>query len=634
MSDIKKIFEPGGELSKSLSGYEFRPQQGEMAEAVAESISSGQQLVVEAGTGTGKTLAYLVPAILSGRQVVISTGTKNLQEQIFFKDVPFLRKHLRKHLGKDFTAVMLKGRSNYLCNLRLKRFAQAPLFKERKSEPRLWEMIYDWAQKTETGDRAELTDLPDNSLVWSQICSNSDFCGAQKCPRQTDCHVSRLRKEAENAQILVVNHYLFFADLAIRAKRGGGVLPLYECVIFDEAHLVEEIASTYFGFSISNYRLEELVRDAVREIDDQKPLDRKEFIRDLDNLESRAGIFFHPFKSIKERRFSLKEIEPDKEAGEILMTSLSALYEKIAAVKPFPDTSRAIARRFLGMHEELGRLLKREDEDYIFWGETRGGGVFLNASSIDVAPLLKETLYSERLAIFTSATLASSEEFNYICARLGIEDAATLLLPSPFDYKNQASIYLPQMPAPDGSDFLDALSVEAKRVIALVRGRTLFLFTSFRNMWEIRKRLEDALPYNILMQGEAPRHVLLDRFKEDVDSVLFATSSFWHGVDVQGEALSCVIIDRLPFTSPGDPIMSARIDRIKKKGGNAFIDYQLPEAVLLLKQGLGRLIRHRKDRGIMMIADSRLKTKGYGKTFLASLPPAPVTNSFEALKWT
>ncbi|MEE8484625.1 MAG: ATP-dependent DNA helicase [Nitrospinota bacterium] len=633
MSDIKNIFEPGGELSKSLGDYEYRPQQGEMAEAVAKSISSGQQLVVEAGTGTGKTLAYLVPAILSGRQVAVSTGTKNLQEQIFFKDVPFLRKHLRKHMDNDFTAVMLKGRSNYLCNLRLKRFAQAPLFKERKSEARLWEMICEWAQKTETGDRAELTDLPDNSLVWSQVCSNSDFCGAQKCPRQTDCHVARLRKEAEKAQILVVNHHLFFADLAIRAKRGGGVLPLYDCVIFDEAHLVEEIASTYFGFSISNYRIEELVRDSVREIDGQKRHDGKELIRDLDNLESRARNFFHPFKNIKERRFSLNEVEPDKEAGEILMASLSALYEKIAAIEPLPDTSRAIARRFLGMGEELGRILKREDEDYIFWGETRGGGVFLNASSLDVAPLLKETLYSERLAIFTSATLASSEEFNYICARLGIEDATTLLLPSPFDYKNQAAIYLPQMPAPDGADFLDALSTEAKRVIALVSGRTLFLFTSFRNMWEIRKRLEDALPYNILMQGEAPRHVLLDRFKEDVDSVLFATSSFWHGIDVQGEALSCVIIDRLPFTSPGDPIMSARIDRIKKKGGNAFVDYQLPEAVLLLKQGLGRLIRHRNDRGIMMIADSRLKTKGYGKTFLASLPPAPVTNSFDALEW-
>lgn len=629
VKSIEDVFKPGGILSERLEDFEHRPVQQEMAVAVANAIGSGGQLVVEAGTGTGKTLAYLIPSILSGEKVVISTGTRNLQEQVFFKDIPFLR----ETLGMDFPAVMLKGRANYLCPLRLTRFLQMPIFRN-DSDANSWDSVYEWSKKTATGDRAELTDLSDDNSIWPQICSTTDFCGARRCPRATDCFISRLRKEAESAQILVVNHHLFFADLAIRGKGVSAVLPQYEVVIFDEAHLVEEIASYYFGFSVSNYRLEELVRDSVREADSLNLKDSGEFIRDLDNMEARIRNFFHPYKTGAERRFSLSNMKPDEAAATMLLSSLAALEEKISSVNELSETGRALAHRFNSLHEDLSRIVAADDEDYIFWGEGRGKGVFLYASSIDVAPLLKENLYRERAVIFTSATIASAGDFSYFRSRVGMdEEAEALELPSPFDFKKQVTIFLPKLPGPDDPRFLDALAKQSMELIELVKGRTLFLFTSFRNMYEIRRRMEGAIKYPVLMQGEAPKHKLLENFTRKVDSVLLATSSFWQGVDVRGEALSCVIIDRLPFASPADPIMAARIERIRKNGGNPFTEYQVPDAVLALKQGLGRLIRHRNDRGIMMIADRRITVKNYGKKFLSSLPPAPVVDSINRIKW-
>ena len=629
MIRIDDIFKPGGILSQKLNDYEFRPVQQEMAAAVADAIAAGGQLVVEAGTGTGKTLAYLIPSILSGEQVIISTGTRNLQEQVFFRDLPFLR----EKLGMEFSSVMLKGRSNYLCPLRLDSFAQRPLFSGEK-ESRQWTAIYDWAKKTSTGDRAELKELPDDSPIWQHICSNPDFCNAQRCPRSTNCFIGYLRKEAERSQIVVVNHHLFFADLAIRGKAQGSVLPSYDAVIFDEAHLVEEIASHYFGYSVSNYRLEELVHDSLRETDTINVKDKKEFIRDLDHLEARIGNFFHPFRSGSERRFSLLETKPDEAATEMLLSSLAALEEKISTIKELPEQARALAHRYSTIHEELSRICAADDEDYIFWGEGRGKGVFLYASSIDVAQPLRETLYGECATVFTSATLAAAGDFSYFRSRVGVgEGVKELALESPFDFSKQVTVFLPNLPGPDEPSFLDELAEQAIKLIELVKGRTLFLFTSFRNMYEIRRRLEGRLNYPVMAQGEAQKHLLLERFTKNIDSVLLATSSFWQGVDVRGEALSCVIIDRLPFASPGDPIMAARIERVRKSGGNPFMEYQVPEAILALKQGLGRLIRHRNDRGIMMIADRRIKTKSYGKSFLASLPPAPVVDTLEGIKW-
>ncbi|MBI5638344.1 MAG: ATP-dependent DNA helicase [Nitrospinae bacterium] len=631
MPAIDEVFSPnGGLLARHLADYEHRPEQLAMAHAVAKTLAHGGQLVVEAGTGTGKTLAYLVPAILSGLQVVVSTGVKNLQEQIFFKDIPFLR----QYIGREFTAVMMKGRGNYLCPLRLKRFSQMPLL-ERKGEAKLFDAILGWAQTTKTGDKAELSAVPEEHPLWAQVCGNTDFCIAQKCPRGTDCFVGALRKEAEAAQVVVVNHHLFFADLALRGKGAGNVLPDYQAVVFDEAHEVEEIAAQYFGFAVSNHRLEELVRDTLRELDEAKPPNRPELIRDLDNLDTRAKNFFSRFQrhGKEERRFSLKETPPDAEAAEALLTSLAYLEEKIGKIDPLPDSTRAMAHRHFAIAADLRAILKAESDEYIFWGETRGGGVYLNASSIDVAPLLRANLYAGHTTIFTSATLAAAGDFSYFRKSLGLDAAETMALPSPFDFATQAQIYLPRLPDPASPQFTDALAEEAVKLITLVKGRTLFLFTSFRGMYEIRKRLTGRLPYTLLMQGEASRTALLERFRSEVESVLLATSSFWQGVDVKGESLSCVIIDKLPFSSPGDPVLAARIDRIKKNGGQPFTEYQLPEAVLALRQGIGRLIRHRTDRGIMMIADSRIRSKGYGKTFLKSLPPAPVADRFDALRW-
>lgn len=630
MPSAADVFSPEGLLAKRLPDYEHRPEQAAMASAVEKTLAAGGLLAVEAGTGTGKTLAYLVPAVFSGAQVVVSTGTRNLQEQVYFRDVPFLR----ECLGVNFSAVMVKGRSNYLCPPRLKKFAQMPLL-ERKGDAKTLERIFEWAQKTKTGDRAELEDLPEDNGLWPQVCSTSDFCVGQKCPRGTDCFVGALRKRAEQSQIVVVNHHLFFADLALREKGAGGVLPQYQAVVFDEAHEVEDIAAAYFGFSVSNYRLEELVRDTLRELDELKPPNRPEFIRDLDNMDTRAKNFFLRFRrnSGEERRFSLKDATPALEAGGYLMDALAALEAKLGALNPLPDGVRAVAHRFFSIREELALIIGGTNPKYIFWGESRNGGVFLNASASDVAPLLRETLYSRCTAIFTSATLAAGEDFSFFQKNLGVEEAETLILKSPFDFAKQATIYIPRLPDPADARFPSALAEEAIKVINLVKGRTLFLFTSFKAMHGARQILEGRIPYTILVQGEAPRTTLLERFRNEVESVLLATSSFWQGVDVKGESLSCVIIDRLPFSSPGDPLLAARIDRIKRDGGRPFVDYQLPEAVITLRQGIGRLIRHRTDRGIMMIADGRIRSKGYGKIFLAALPPAPVVDSFSRLSW-
>lgn len=628
MPTVADVFAPDGLLARHLGDYEYRPEQAAMAAAVEKALSGGGQLAVEAGTGTGKTLAYLAPAVFSGLQVVVSTGTRTLQEQIFQRDIPFLR----RCLGTDFTAVMVKGRSNYLCPARLKKFSQSPLF-GRKGDAKTLDRIFDWAQKTKTGDRAELEDLPEDNALWPQVCSTSDFCLSQKCPRGTECFVGTLRKRAEQARVIVVNHHLFFADLALRRKGAGTVLPHYQAAIFDEAHEVEDVASVYFGFAVSNYRLEELVRDTLRELDELKPANRPEFIKDLDHLDTRAKNFFLRFRKGdgEERRFSLKDAAPALDAAEYLMDAMAAMETKLGALDPLTDGMRAVAHRFFTIREDLSAIVKGESKDYIFWGECRNNGVFLNASSIDVAPLLRETLYAECTAVFTSATLAAGDDFSFFKKNLGLEEAHTLLLKSPFDYQKQAAIYLPRLPDPADPRFGPALAEEAVKVINLVKGRTLFLFTSFRGMYQARGLMEGKIPYTILMQGEAPRTTLLERFRNEVESVLLATSSFWQGVDVKGEALSCVIIDKLPFSSPGDPILAARIDRIKRSGGRPFVDYQIPEAVLALRQGLGRLIRHRDDRGIMMIADGRIRSKGYGKAFLASLPPAPVVDSFQGL---
>ncbi len=635
-SALSDILGPAGQVSRAHPQYEFRPGQIRMAQAVAKAISDRHHLCVEAGTGTGKTLAYLLPSIGSSKRVIISTGTKNLQEQIFFKDIPFLE----KALGRKLSVCYVKGRSNYLCLKKLDEIGgERYLFS--KHDPEYLETIRKWVRKTETGDRAELKELPDDFPLWHHLDARRETCTGQKCPDFESCFVTRVRQRALESDIVIVNHHLFFADLALRQGDFGSVLPDYSVVIFDEAHELEDIVTQYFGTMVSSFRMEEFARDTSRALADLDAL--SPFLQgQVAKLQALSGEFFGAFRGRQEGRFPLRELgdglglrrgpqtgDAPVDSYRKLLAELAVTESSLAGLPKQSDAVDALHRRCVELHDELVAIMESDSTEHVYWYEVRSRGVFLWASPIRVAALLADRLFSKvETAVLTSATLSTGGNFQFIRSRLGLEECEELIVESHFDFARQAIFYVPrQIPEPREPGWGEHASRELERILAASRGRAFVLFTSYAQMEAMYRSLQPKLPYPLFVQGEKSKSGLLEAFRETPNAVLFATSSFWQGVDVQGEQLSCVVIDKLPFSVPSDPVVAARIRHLNQAGGNAFYEYQIPEAGILLKQGMGRLIRSRSDRGILALLDKRIVTKSYGPTFLKSLPPAPLTHN-------
>ena len=677
LHSVLHVFSEEGPLARALAGYEPREGQRQMAEAVASIIEGGGTLLAEAGTGTGKTLAYLIPAILSGHRVVVSTGTKNLQEQIFFKDLPALQ----RALGIPFTATLMKGRGNYLCLHRWETYRDGVAGPDsggsrliESGDSVLLPIIDDWLKKTDTGDRAELRELPENMPFWSQLSAEADSCLGNECAHYNDCFVTRMRQRAAESDVVIVNHHLLCADASVRQTEYGEVIPFCPTLIVDEAHQLEDVATQYFGRALGTHRIDDLIRDGHRLLAASRNTGQHlssqqiaDLLRTLARVEDYSRLFFSGLAHARDARtggggsegrlrYTAESLEEHVEDGAALAGALEAL-EAAVTRTPQPSAARvdsepgtdapasgtgdetweAVQRRAEAIRNDLRFLLRAEDPDFVYYIETRGRETarpFLRASPIDVSRIIKALLFDRlRSTVLTSATLAVDDSFEYVRGRLGVRSASELRVASEFDYAAQALLYLPRrLPPPKAPGFAQAAAVEVTEIVKRSRGRAFVLFTSYSILRAVQQVVEMSLPYPILVQGTAPRTELIDRFRTTPNAVLLATSSFWQGVDVVGDALSCVIIDKLPFASPGDPVTAARIDAINAAGGDAFADYQVPLAILSLQQGLGRLIRHRTDRGVLVVLDPRLRTMGYGRRFLASLPPAPVTHDIDAVE--
>ncbi|MGA9061177.1 MAG: ATP-dependent DNA helicase [Terracidiphilus sp.] len=697
---LHEFFAPGGILARSPLPYEYRPGQYEMAKAVERALAERRHLIVEAGTGTGKTLAYLLPALRTGRRVIVSTGTKALQDQLYFRDVPFL-----ETLLGPLHVCYMKGRANYLCRRKLFALRDQPIL-SGLDEIDEYRQIAEWERITETGDRAELSALPETSALWHKLDARSEACLGSTCPDYRRCFITEMRRRALESDIVIVNHHLFFADAAVREMAASapdaGILPESAAVVFDEAHELEEVASQYFGRSLSNLRFEDFARDTDVLLSGKASASPISAL--TQQLRERARLFFaalpmdgdgrHPFTNREEFLESSGDLYLGVRAS---LTLIEAEMDRLSDI----DEAQGLKTRAASLRSDLEFMLESTASNMVFWLERRGlgaaaeradaakghdfsrannradlkghdlpgspatglrrwGGLsraemgnqmvgalapegssftsrsgrarrvtFLQATPIDISELLRELVFDRvPTVVLTSATLTVQGGFEHLRRRLGLNETRELVVPSHFRYDQQALLYLPpNMPDPRAEDFPAAAAATIERVLSITRGRAFCLFTSYSQMRALYERLLPVLAFPILLHGTAPRKALLEEFRSTPNAVLFGTASFWQGVDVQGEALSCVIIDRLPFSVPSDPIVQARMKTIEEDGGRPFFDYQVPEAVLTLKQGFGRLIRSLEDRGVLVLLDPRIRSQRYGQIFLQSLPPYRMTQT-------
>ncbi len=625
MLEAAEVFSEQGPIARQLQDYAVREQQLELATSIARAMQDEESLICEAGTGTGKTFAYLVPALMSGKKVIISTGTKHLQDQLFYKDLPVVS----RALGLPVNTALLKGRSNYLCKFHLVEYEKNNRAMPVQLQDSLVS-IKQWSAQTATGDLTELADLPEKSPVQAGITSTAENCLGQDCEYYDECFVLKARRNANEADLVIVNHHLLMADLALRDTGFGEVLPKASFIIFDEAHQLPELAAEFFGSVVSSRQLLELINDT-----------RAAYMSDANDVPGFTDIpdalqtsmqKFRLTMGKNDRRSAWLEIAEDK----TITGAFDVLYEKLAALESALDQLSSRSKSLENCWKRAGNLLgmlkdfrERESDEYIQWLETRGYGFLLHQTPLNVSRIFQQRLSQhECQCIYTSATLAVGDDFSHFAGQLGLSEIRSQTWPSPFDYQKQALLYLPEnMPDPGGPAYTSAVINYALPVIHASQGHAFILFTSHRALREATDLIMNKIDYPILVQGDAPRTELLEKFRRTKHAVLLGTSSFWEGVDVKGQALSCVIIDKLPFASPDDPVFRARSVKMQEQGINPFMDYQLPQAIIALKQGVGRLIRDMNDYGVLMICDPRLRSKSYGKKFLNSLPKMNITSN-------
>lgn len=630
LTTLRDVFADGGPIACSLERYSPRSAQLEMAEAVERALEQGDTLVCEAGTGTGKTFAYLVPVLRSGRRTLLSTGTRNLQDQLFHRDLP----KVLEALGIPVQAVLLKGRSNYLCRHRLELCASEGRFRSR-DDVHHFQKIREWSQRTHQGDIAEVASVPEDSFLWPRVTSNSDNCLGQDCDHYRECFVNQARKRAMDADLVVINHHLLFADLALKENGFGELLPQVEAIVIDEAHQLPETAASYFGYAVTGRQLLELAGDArteqLREAADATAI--ADAAERLEKLVRDLRLAF----GVATQRGAWEKVRRRTGLAEALTEVQEALADLAEHLETHAARSKGLEngwRRCRELSGLLDHLTGDAPEGYVQWFETTRRSFSFHLTPLEVAEPFRAFLEAgERSWIFTSATLAVGEGFDHFAHRLGLEAYETGRWESPFDYAHQGLLYLPQgLPEPNSPNYTARIVEAAMPVLAASGGRAFLLFTSHRALQEAQALLQDRLDYPLLVQGAAPKGELLEQFRAAGNAVLLGTNSFWEGVDVRGPALSCVIIDKLPFASPGDPVLEARIRALRESGRNPFMDYQLPQAVIGLKQGVGRLIRDEADSGVLVLCDPRLVSKSYGRVFRQSLPPMPMTREIEAVE--